>query len=319
MATNNNGNRIDSAGNVAPDFVWGNMPLQPNDERAASISNTGGGSGDYSWSATTKVASARLDFGLDNHVQAETAYSGYPSYTPSKGVYQVTAASGDGTTVTYTSFNNAKPGDVVTITGLTTAAFNLTSATVASAGPVSFTVTNSATGTAVTGASGFAKDTTVNDGEYVSGVAYMLVPEVRGLTTTLAIDALKDAGYLAADITSTTGVTNTPISVTAASRTAGSTTATLTATGAGAAFPVGTKITVASLAATGAELNGTWVVTASATNTVSFVSAGTTALALTGLSAGTVAGTTLTVKTQSVAAAADSIALGTTITITSWA
>jgi hypothetical protein len=319
MATNNNGNRIDSAGNVAPDFVWGNMPLQPNDERAASISQTGGGSGDYSWSATTKVASARLDFALDNHVQAETAYSGYPSYTPSKGVYQVTAASGDGTTVTYTSFNNAKPGDVVTITGLTTAAFNLTSATVASAGPVSFTVTNSATGTAVTGASGFAKDTTVNDGEYVSGVAYMLVPEVRGLTTTLAIDALKDAGYLAADITSTTGVTNTATQPTGINVTTTSA-ATVTIAGGTTSWPVGTKVTIAAGTGIPTALVGTWSVTGGSGSTLVIAGSGWTVANTGAITPGTVlTGATLTVKTQSVAAAADSIALGTTITITSWA
>jgi len=33
MATNNDGHLLDSAGNVVVDFVWGNMPLQPNDVR----------------------------------------------------------------------------------------------------------------------------------------------------------------------------------------------------------------------------------------------------------------------------------------------
>jgi GT2 family glycosyltransferase len=32
--TNNNGNLTDSAGNLQTDFVWGNFPAQPNDERA---------------------------------------------------------------------------------------------------------------------------------------------------------------------------------------------------------------------------------------------------------------------------------------------
>ena len=63
MATNENGNLLDSAGNVAVDFVWGNFPLQPNDVR---IENGG----------------AVLDFTKDNHVIAETGYNGYPLYTP---------------------------------------------------------------------------------------------------------------------------------------------------------------------------------------------------------------------------------------------
>lgn len=33
MAINNNGRLLDQAGNVAVDFVWGNMPMQPNDVR----------------------------------------------------------------------------------------------------------------------------------------------------------------------------------------------------------------------------------------------------------------------------------------------
>ena len=83
MANNNDGHRIDSASNVAVDFVWGNFPMQPNDERAAAITpaNIGGSTGDYGWSATTRVAATRLDFSLDNHAIAESEYAGYPSFT----------------------------------------------------------------------------------------------------------------------------------------------------------------------------------------------------------------------------------------------
>lgn len=63
MATNENGNLLDSAGNVAIDFVWGNFPMQPNDVR---IENGG----------------TVLDFTKDNHVIAETGWNGYPLYTP---------------------------------------------------------------------------------------------------------------------------------------------------------------------------------------------------------------------------------------------
>ena len=33
MAVNNDGNLVDTSGNVAVDFVWGNFPMQPNDDR----------------------------------------------------------------------------------------------------------------------------------------------------------------------------------------------------------------------------------------------------------------------------------------------
>jgi hypothetical protein len=60
MANNNNGNLIDSAGNVAVDFVWGNLPLQPNDDR---------------------VEPALLNSALDNHIIALSNWGGYPLFT----------------------------------------------------------------------------------------------------------------------------------------------------------------------------------------------------------------------------------------------
>jgi hypothetical protein len=58
----------------------------------------------------------------------------------------ITAASGNGTTVTYTSNNNLKVGDVVTIINLTATALNLNLQTVTSVSSTQFTVANSATG-----------------------------------------------------------------------------------------------------------------------------------------------------------------------------
>jgi phage tail sheath protein FI len=68
----------------------------------------------------------------------------------------VTAASAASGTVTYTASNTFASGQTVTITGLSTAAFNLTGVTIASASSTQFTVTNAATGTAVTGATATA-------------------------------------------------------------------------------------------------------------------------------------------------------------------
>jgi hypothetical protein len=224
MATNNNGHLLDSAGNVVVDFVWGNFPLQPNDDRP-------------------DTATGRLDYALSNHTTAEGGWNGYPLFEPNT----------DGE--------------------FTGSAYNYT--------------------------------------------PFIVVPNVLGLTTALALDALKDAGYVAANITTATAATNAAKTVTAASRTAGSAEVSITATGAVAAYPVGTKITVASTGDT--SVNGTWTVTGnSSTNVVKFISNATTAVALTGIT-GTVVGVAGTVKTQSVAAFADSIALGTAITVTPWA
>lgn len=68
----------------------------------------------------------------------------------------VTAASSDGTSITYTANNRFSAGQIVTITGLTTSAFNLANVAIATATTSQFTVTNSATGAAVTGGNGQA-------------------------------------------------------------------------------------------------------------------------------------------------------------------
>ena len=72
----------------------------------------------------------------------------------------VTAASATGGVVTYTATNTFTVGQTVTITGLSTTAFNLTGVTIATRSGSQFTVTSAATGTAVTGASATATVTT---------------------------------------------------------------------------------------------------------------------------------------------------------------
>lgn len=222
MATNNNGHLLDTDGNVAVDFVWGNFPLQPNDERP-------------------DTATGRLDYALDNHVIAETGWNGYPLYEPN------------------------------------------------------------------------------TDGEYVSGTPFIVVPNVLGLTTVLALDALKDAGYVTANITSTTGVTNTAVQPTRINVTS-TTAATVYVTGGTTAWPVGTKVTIATGTGIPAALVGTWSVTGGNGTTLVIAGTGWTVADTGAITPGNkLTGAALTVKTQSVAAGADSIALGTAITVTSWA
>ena len=429
MATNNNGNLLDSSGNVAVDFVWGNFPLQPNDQRtetaavniggttgsssisyktavvtaasgngttitytsansfaagqlvtitglstsganltnatiatvsptqftvtnATSVSDTGqtavakvvesvlpGIGADSYWAATTAVTGSRLDFAgtsaysgsgaianisvkSANHEIDETAWASYPGYAPAAANYMVTAASGDGTTVSYTSFNKLQPGDTVNITGLTTAAFNLSSATVATANLLGFTVTNSATGTAVTGATGKVQSTTAltgSDGAYVAGVAYINVPSVLGDTTALALDELKDAGYATANITTAAGATNTATQVTQVNVTT-TTAATLTIAGGTSTWPVNTKVTITAGTGIPTAVVGTWTVTGGSGSTLIIAGSGWTVANSGAITPGTVLkGTAGTIKTQSTAAATASVALSATITITPWA
>jgi hypothetical protein len=242
MATNNAGNLIDSSGNVAVDYVWGNFPAQPNDERAdgtPTATTAYDASQNKQWTTKTTIASARLNPTLGNHADIETEWSGFPSYTEN------------------------------------------------------------------------------SVGKKSGGVYYISVPNVLGLTTALALDALKDAGYEAANITTAAGATNAVSTITAVSRTG--TTATITSAGSGAKYPVGTKITVASLVSPDTALNGTFTVTAVATNTVSYTTTTSGALSTSGLSVAGLSGVEGTIKTQSTAANANTISTAATITVTPFA
>ena len=227
MATNNNGNLLDSAGEVAIDFVWGNFPIQPNDARPDAASAT------LSTTVYTRVP-GRLDPAADNHIIALSGWNGFPQYAP----------------------NTA--------------------------------------------------------GEDVSGPTdYVLVPNVLGLTTTLAQDAMKDASLV---VTTASAATNTAGVVTAVSRTAGSTTATITDSSHG--FVTGNKVTISNTGE--ATVNGTFTVTRLTDNTFTITSTGTTLLALTGLT-GAVVAVSGTIKSQSLAAGQNNVAPGAAVTITPWA
>jgi hypothetical protein len=289
--------------------------MQPNDDRAAAVTpaNIGGSTGDYSWAATTRVAADRLDAALDNHANAEAGWSGYPAFTPGAGNYIITAVSGNGTTVTYTAQNSLAAGDVVNITGLSVSAYNLSSATVATADALKFTVTNAANGGAITGQYGKVQSTTALTAADGAGIGYINVPNVLGATTAVALDALKDAGYEAANITTAAAATNAAGVITAASRTAGSGVTTITDSSHG--YVTGNKVTITSVDAT---VNGTYTITKLTDNTYTVVTTATTVLALTGLTGSNVA-VAGTIKSQSTAAGTGSVATTATITITPWA
>ena len=165
---------------------------------------------------------------------------------------------------------------------------------------------------ALSGWNGFPQYSPDTEGEDVLGTTdYVLVPSVLGLTTALATDAMKDATLVP---TTATAATNAAKTVTAVTRAEGGL-AVVTASGAGAAYAIGTKVTIAS---THATVNGTYVVVDKATNSVTVATTDTSALTLTGLT-GTIVGVEGTIKTQSVAAGQNSVVPGTAVTITPWA
>ena len=274
---------------------------------------------DYNWSATTKVAGARLDAALDNHANAEAGWSGYPDFTPAAANYIVTSVTGNGTTVTYTSQNRLAKDDVVNITGLTASAYNLSGVTVASADALKFTVTNSANAGEITGQYGKVQSTTALTAHDGAGIGYINVPSVLGDTTAVALDELKDAGYETANITTATAATNTatqPTQINVTSTTA----ATVTVSGGTSTWPVGTKVTIAAGTGIPTALVGTWTVTGGSGSTLVIAGSGWTVADTGAITPGTrLTGTAGTIKTQSTAAGASSVATTATITVTPWA
>lgn len=275
---------------------------------------------DYAWTATTQVTGARLNAALDNHANAEAEWNNYPSFTPGAGNYKITAATGNGTTVTYTSQNNLAAGDVVNITGLTASAYNLSSATVASADKLKFTVTNAANAGEITGQwYGKVESTTALTAADGAGIGYIVVPSVLGETTALALDELKDAGYETANITTATAATNTATQPTQINVTT-TTAATVTVSGGTGTWPVGTKVTIAAGTGIPTALVGTWTVTGGSGSTLVIAGSGWTVADTGAITPGTrLTGAAGTIKTQSTAAGTASVLSTATITITPWA
>ena len=327
---NNNGNYTDSAGNLRVDFVWGNFPKQPNDERAdgtPTATESYNASGNKSWTSKSTIASARLNAALGDHSDIEAEWANFPSYVEAAGNYKVTAASGNGTTVTYTSQNNLSAGDVVNITGLTASAYNLSSATVATANKLKFTVTNAASAGEITGQwYGKVQLATAASAADGAGIGYINVPNVVGNTTAVALDTLKDAGYEAANITTATAATNLRTDITRFNATS-TTAATVYATSANTNYPVGTYVTiVAGTPAASSPVNppayavGTFRVTAVAAGAITVSGTGFTVADTTGINSTlNLAGLAGTIKSQTVAAGTASVASTATISVTPYA
>ena len=85
----------DDAGNPRVDFVWGNVPMQPNDQRLdsvvtpANVENVGWTQGSLYYSDNLQIGSTQVTrnnlevtIPLDSHEIADLGYSNYPAYIP---------------------------------------------------------------------------------------------------------------------------------------------------------------------------------------------------------------------------------------------
>jgi hypothetical protein len=167
------------------------------------------------------------------------------------------------------------------------------------------------------GWNGYPLYTPNSAGEQIDGTAYIVVPNVVGLATASAIDALKDAGYAAGNITTASAVTPVISAITLLDNVAS-----VTATAHG--YAIGDVVVIAGLtngggnASADADLNGTYTLTGASTNDFTFAKTHANITTHTGLSGNTakVAARAGKIKTQSTAPNANSISTSATITIT---
>lgn len=152
---------------------------------------------------------------------------------------------------------------------------------------------------------------------------YVQVSDVRGLTTAIADDLLKDNGLT---VTTATAAANAKTDITRVNATS-ATVAVVYATSADTNYPVGTKVQIfagtaaaSSPVAVPAALVGSWSVTAVASGNITISGTGFTVADTTGINAtATLAGLAGTIKTQSIAGGAATTAVAAAVTITPWA
>jgi hypothetical protein len=150
----------------------------------------------------------------------------------------------------------------------------------------------------------------------LEGSGYIIVTSVLGVATAEATRVLTDDGLT---VTTATAATNTATQPTRINVTA-TTAATVYVSGGTGTWPVGTKVTITAGTGIPTALVGTWSVTGGSGSTLVIAGTGWTVADTGAITPGTqLKGTPATIKTQSVAAGADNIAVGAAITITPWA
>ena len=96
MAVNNAGALLDTAGEIAIDFVWGNMAPQPNDARTT-----------------------RLDLTLGDHINLESGWGGYPQFTENTAGSDVAGSTDYVQVPNVIGMTTANADDVMKDSGLT--------------------------------------------------------------------------------------------------------------------------------------------------------------------------------------------------------
>jgi len=122
MAVNNAGAQLDTAGEIAVDFVWGNMAPQPNDSRTT-----------------------RLDLSLGDHINLESGWNGFPSYTPNSVGSDVAGSTNYVQVTNVLGFTTANADDVLKDNGLTVT--TASAATNTATQPTRFNVTTTTAAT----------------------------------------------------------------------------------------------------------------------------------------------------------------------------
>jgi beta-lactam-binding protein with PASTA domain len=140
-------NPVDTSGNVAVDFVWGNLPLQPDDNRVTSPTQTTtvGADQNHSWTYVSTKTSAKITASQDSEVIASEAWDAFPGYAANTGV----SVTSDAITIPdVTGYGFIRAVDALVLAGANvgTVTYNTAGATPANTGTIySTSVTGSST------------------------------------------------------------------------------------------------------------------------------------------------------------------------------
>jgi hypothetical protein len=140
MAVNNQGAQLDTAGEVAIDFVWGNMAPQPNDAR---------------------LSTNRLNLALGDHINLESGWNGFPSYTPNTTGADVAGPTDYIQVLSVLGRTTADAQDILGDSGLTVTTATAATNTATQPTQVNVTTTTAATITIAGGTSTWAVGTKV--------------------------------------------------------------------------------------------------------------------------------------------------------------
>jgi len=138
MATNNAGAQLDTAGEIAIDFAWGNMAPQPNDSRTT-----------------------RLDLSLGDHINLESGWGGFPQFTANTTGSDVAGSTNYVAVTNVLGFTTANAADVLADNGLTVTTASAATNTATQPTRINVTTTSAATVTIAGGTGTWAVGTKV--------------------------------------------------------------------------------------------------------------------------------------------------------------